>query len=295
MLLSYRILFFFIISVNVSFAQQKFYSFKLIDSLSKLNLSYASLSINGTKYYAADSIGQIKLKTEDLKTGDTLRFSHIGYISKTFIISNVNMLPRTIAMANENAQLFDVNISAKKKPILISIGNTHTAYFTGFMTFMNSKYALFVPYEANFAGIFKSVQLKISDRGKGQRMPLKINIYSKTDLGKPGVALINDDIIVSNPKGMVNVVVDISRYNLEVPKTGFFIVAETLTAEYYDQGFVKSQSGQLRNKLPAFFWTEKKKDSKSYSLEQHGFDLKKQWIVFERFNFCFSAKIQVNN
>ncbi|QIL41252.1 hypothetical protein G7074_19470 [Pedobacter sp. HDW13] len=198
-------------------------------------------------------------------------------------------------MANENAQLFEVNISAKKKSKLIEIGNTHTAYFTGFMTFTNSKYALFVPYETNFAGLFKSVQLKISDRGKGQRMPLKVNIYSKTDLGKPGVALINDDVIVHNPEGKVNVVVDISKYNLEVPKTGFFIVAETLTAEYYDEGFVKSQSGQLRNKLPAFFWTQKKRNSKSYSLGQNGFDLRKQWIDVYEVNFCFSAKVQVNN
>lgn len=295
MYLFYRIFFIFLFLSKISSAQPGRNQIKLIDSMDRTPVSDATLSINGKKYHAANKNGEILLLNESIKLGDTLRFSHIGYKSKIFIVSEQDHLPNTIEMASDNRQLLDVTISKKNKAKFISIGNTYTAYFTGYLTFLNSKYALFVPFKENYNATFKSIQLKISDRGKGQRKPLKINIYSKSVSREPGHALINDDIIVSNPKGKINVVVDISKYNLQVPSTGFFIVVETLSAEYYDEGFVKSMYGQLRSRLPAFFWTDKKKDSENYSMYQFGFDLKKQWIDFSSSNFCFSAKIQVNH
>ncbi len=267
----------------------------MIDSINKKPISDATLSINQNRYYATNSAGSILINNEQLKPGDTLIFSHIGYTSKIFVFSKPSSLPTILELVTDNNQLLEVNIVAKKNIKLLNIGNTHTAYFTGYMTDFNSKYALFVPWDTSYAGVFKTIQLKISDRGKGQRMPLKINIFTKSISGIPGTALINDDIIVSNPEGKVNLVVDIRKYNLQVPTTGFFIIAETLSEGYYEKGFVKSQFGVLRNKLPALFWTQKKKNSESYSMYQLGFDLKKQWIIFFASNFCFSAKVQVNN
>jgi hypothetical protein len=188
-------------------------------------------------------------------------------------------------------------VSSKQKENLF-LGNIKSPHILnkGRLTNFETKYALYVPNQNKVKGIIKNLIFNVGDVADGIEMPFKANVYLKSNNSKfPRTEMIRDDIIVTNPQRKRRIVIDISKYNIEIPENGFFIIAETLTPEFYKQEEVRLHNRYF-NKLPAFKKVTSKNMKGHYSLWLNK-KTYNSWIIEPVYsngdisNFSFSAEI----
>lgn len=180
----------------------------------------------------------------------------------------------------------------------VKLGNLEpgTVLAVGHITQLKNKYAIYVPNEGNSKGIIKSITFNVGNATGGIEMPFKANICTKKENYKyPFTEMINDDIIVTNPKRKKTINIDISKYKIDLPENGFFIVAEILSGEFYNREKVYLHKLSW-NKLPSFKVNYTKEKLNYYSMIQD-YKFRNQWYVSPTFpngkvsNFRFSAEI----
>lgn len=282
-----------------SFSQAKSDQSRIIlvkDSVSKQPIEWASISVNHKIYFSSNKSGEITLNESSTSSQDTFITSALGYQSKMFL--ELKSIPSTIYLSPNIYALNEVVVSSGFKKENILMGNTQIPIINlgGYITRFNTKHALYVPNEDKVKGFIKSLIFYVGDIADGIEMPFKATIYSKKDGNQyPYQEMVTDDIIVTNRKRKRKIIVDVSKYKIQLPENGFFIVAETLSPEFYKQGEVYLHK-HYWNKLPAFRGNYSKKSPIYYSLVT-SINRPDQWMKFPIFsngdlwNYSFSAEI----
>lgn len=91
--------------------------------------------------------------------------------------------------------------------------------------------------------------------------PFRVRLYDVGPNAKPGKELINDVIVVSAKKKNEWCVVDISRYQVEVPGSGFFVSFGLLDRGYY----------QVSSKFSGMFSSSAEVKTPRLTLTEHEF------------------------
>jgi hypothetical protein len=258
-----RIIIFSILLTNFAWAQQKhgpqIWKLLIVDNVTKKTVARATVSVNDKVHFIADTAGAAYIKKDLIKERDTVSISCIGYRSFSFIIDTMKQLPDSIRLSQATVELKEVKIDQLKNENFIVLGDVKNKPNTHRTTSPREKYVQYIPNEGSVRGTIVSVEFSVNDRLQGIQNPFKVGIYSKLKGDVfPGAELIKDTIIVRNPEKKHLVKVDISEYNIKMPKDGVFVAFETLKPPAYGDDFVWV-NGYKRSKTPGIDMDLRKK------------------------------------
>jgi hypothetical protein len=210
----------------------------LLDSIEIQPIPFGTIVIkNGSKGYYTNEKGI----SDQIKIGDTITISSIGYDSKTLIIEQpvqkVYLNPKiyyinviTIKPHKEKSKLMGYFRNSVKKDLVI-----------GFKS--GTELAVKIPNTAHVTGIINKIYLFVSfnylqaKHYKNFTSIFKINIYS-IDGDNVG-DLLNAKQLIFNSNILKNkTIIDISQYNIAMPEDGAFVAIEWV-------GIVNEQTKQI--------------------------------------------------
>jgi carboxypeptidase-like protein len=195
------------------------------DSLSGKPVPYVNIWVeNGTVGATSEENGQFTLSAA---TGKNLVFSAMGYETKKIKASEA----LTVRL---NPAIFKIEGVIVRRPIYkkeIEIGDSKKIHHTHLSGATPWIYAKFFPYEARYdqTPFLKNAIVFTDSEIKGATF--KLRIYEVDSAGFPGMDMVDEDIVISVKKGLKENAVDLSKYNLAMPKNGIFIAYEWLIIE----------------------------------------------------------------
>ncbi|WP_408025361.1 carboxypeptidase-like regulatory domain-containing protein [Tenacibaculum sediminilitoris] len=275
--LKYTISFFFFYNV-ILFGQNLY----IIDSITSEIISYANVKhINKNRGVFSDENGIFN--KEYFNTQDTIKVSHLNYVSKTLSIRSINN--NTIFLKPKSERLNEIIISkkvGKNKTIGYLKNNKNLSWFIQ----PNNELATLIKYEKDYKTayinkIFIPIGKKtiIRDNGKLKKSypkfnsVFKVHIYSNKG-NLPSKEVIDKPIIIKCNQNSNDIIeINISEQNIELPKEGLFFAVEMI-------GEVNIKGKIIENKtlLPSFKFTKKsKKDIQSISYTKFAFS-NNEWI-----------------
>ncbi len=229
---------------------------------------------NKAFYYISDGKGLVDIYYTGYSINDSVTISHLGYKSIKIPCKEMIMTD-TIKLEEKYMHLDEVQIVSGP-------GNTNeigpsspkrNKYAVGF--FYGTQNALYFPGSSYRGGKIKQVEFTYQEFDKqdtiGSKLPLRLRIYKHDSvLNKPGEDLLIDTIYFFKPKCSNKVVIDISAFNVYLPRGGFYCGVEVLPVNWYvkhkyisrDDIMYKSEVGIMAYYQPLFaFKKENKKES----------------------------------
>lgn len=171
----------------------------------------------------SEADGSFSLAVEKNKN---LVFSSLGYEQKTVQASQAER----VQLKATAYQMKEIVVWNKKLTREQEIGQTESALL---QTFENGarRDVKFFPYTSAYrkTRYLKEVTL-FTDSGI-ENASIKIHLYAATEEGCPGAPLLDKDVIVTVKKGVLKHKINISEFNLVMPKTGLFAGFEKLMIE----------------------------------------------------------------
>lgn len=226
-----------IIAPGLSHSQQKknqtIWHLIIADKITRTGIERVTISINHISYFKTDLNGSIDIDKTVIKENDTLKFSSIGYNSCLIIINKNYNFPDTVLLTSSLTSLKEVRINSTKKGKII-LGGLKNSYSKHWHPRINTEYAQYIPNTQKLSGIITNVTYVVNDALHGIEMPFRVALYSrnKADIF-PNEELLKDSLIIYNPKRERRLNIDISKYNIEMPEDGVFVVFETLSSTHY--------------------------------------------------------------
>ncbi|WP_431136990.1 hypothetical protein [Psychroserpens mesophilus] len=252
---------------------------KILDFNSNQPIENVSVSIDENFIGYSDSHGNFQIK-EDIKYS-SISFSHLSY--ETLSIEKEQFNESIIYLISKSETLDEVEIEAKKKY------NVRRAIFGGLGASAgsnfgwNTKVVTFIPFE--YEGKITTLTYQLVDMlgVKGLKyLKFKANLYSIDTLTRlPKQKLIEEDILTSNKNGDRVYSLDVSKYNIQMPKEGVFVAFVILDYDEYVVKHVMSKGG-LMVATPAIKTRTRKNKEKRFSLKytkkSHDHKLINKWI-----------------
>lgn len=229
---------------DFAFSQKKddpaFWHLTIIDSATAKGIERVTISINRRNSDFITGInGTIDINKTLINPNDSIKISSIGYNTRLLKPGIDHKFPDTIKLFESITLLKEVKISALNSIQTITIGNIKKSYNKHWHPETNDEFAVYIPNEKKITGTIISVQYFVNDALHGIEMPFKVEIYSKSKNSIfPDQELTKDSIIVYNAKRERRLSIDISKYNIQIPEDGFFVVFETLSPSFYDNDLV---------------------------------------------------------
>ena len=207
------------------FAQTNF-SGKVLEASSNSPLPYVNIGIIGKNIGTTsngEGLFELILPKENAK--DSLRFSMIGYQSKTILVADVleSELKETIIFLNEKAMnLSTATVKAGRFTKEKVLGNkSKSKRMVGAFTPVKGYEVVQKIKIKKSPTAIKSFNTYLSSR-KLDSLMIRLNIYEVKD-GKPGESLLNENIFISNKDITGRLLsIDLSKYNIYV-EDDFFI------------------------------------------------------------------------
>jgi len=222
---------YFVILINLlsivnSFGQEIILKGRVIDQKTKEPIVYSIIEIKALKTGTyTDSNGGYSITIKNLN--DTVEFYSLGYEKQKFKINDLNILnDKTIELKPRYINLKEVVVVphkekiirlgiTSKKPWQLQIANT-----------FGGQYGHYISNKYKKEGYVKAVSFYIAKVGF-QNAPFRIRIYGKDQLNDcPGLDLLNENVIISNTKGEGWFTVDISKYDVNFPTDGMYVMME---------------------------------------------------------------------
>lgn len=197
------------------------------DAKTNQNLAYVNIGIigkaNGT---VTDDNGYFKLSLTN-SNSDSLRISMIGYIPKTYLVSDFIMRytpGQIIMLAPAIHQLAEVKISGRKLKLAV-LGNTTQSKSTdaGFTSNKLGNEIGEIIKIKRPPTLLKQFNASLANPPSGS-VKLRLNFYSVKD-GLPDKIIQQQNIFVTINKGQEQITVDLTPYNLVV-NDKFFVSLE---------------------------------------------------------------------
>ena len=201
----------------------------IIDKKTRNPIEYANIWIENQNIGTTSSLdGKFHFNVNAI--GKRLIVSAIGYETNYSLIENENS---TIELNPKTYEISEVVVRPKKNTIELKIDEykkSSVNYFFGCGTYpwIVAKYFKFLPsYERT--PYLKKLTVLTESRGKPSTFNLRlINVGEN---GEPSTDIQKENIIVEAKRGKRNVTVDLSEYNIQFPKSGFFVAVEWLIIE----------------------------------------------------------------
>ena len=189
-----------------------------------------------------DANGKFKFPKTTLSKKAKLEMSCIGFETKNFNASN-----QQIFYLNEKTEVLNT-VLIKKETKKMSIIESLIPYERnlGF----NAIAVNFFPFdEVNMAHKITKLRYHIIDMGgvKGLKyLPFKVNLYSCDSLGMPNEKILKDDILAKKDNNKIWFEIDISKYNIKIPKQGIYVAFIVLDKKDYKTQFIQSNFGVIQ-------------------------------------------------
>lgn len=214
---------------HIGFAQQVVKGI-VMDSNSKDVISYAGVLLQDHKTITWED-GSFFIELEKIDREDTLHIQCLGYESYKVPLANYLASDvKEILLTPKHYSIEEVTVSTQKvkkkknKTFGIYKRKTKGWYFTTY----KRQLALYIPNKKNYDGIIQNVRFYITNDGTPDKK-FRIHLYTVDSLtNNPGKDLLPEAIYTSGTIGEEWVVVDLIKYQINLPPTGFFIAMEAL-------------------------------------------------------------------
>ncbi|OJX52807.1 MAG: hypothetical protein BGO88_13395 [Flavobacterium sp. 38-13] len=192
------------------------------DSLTGNAIAYVSIWVENENIgTTSEENGEYQIGTND--KNKNLIFSALGYQKKTVKVSESQI----VLLSPSTFELDEVTINNKKEKKQLEIGKTKNTIAEAFDNGprMDAKFFPYYPEYKKTRWIQKAIILTDS---RIDDATIKLHLYDVDENGFPGNELLSKDYIVTIKKGVTKNEIDLSDFNLEMPKTGIFVVFEKL-------------------------------------------------------------------
>ncbi|WP_290699428.1 hypothetical protein [Lacinutrix sp.] len=242
---------------------QQIENFKILDFVTHEPIENVRISINNRHYGYSDKEGNFFVNEKVLL--DSIGLVHLNYDNST--IKKEKLIKSSIYLYPKSEALNKVEIDGKKQQnntinLVGKLGLNSKQHFA-----WNSKAITYIPFKAE-GGITK-LKYKLTNIAgvKGLKyLEFKTNLYSIDSITRlPGKQLIVKDIITSNSNGDRIYSLDISEYNIQMPKDGVFIAFIVLDHTEYPVSSIMSRRGELCA-TPVLKTRFRKKNEKRFSM-----------------------------
>lgn len=184
-------------------------------------LAYVNIGIPGKGIgTVSDALGNFNLKVGQAEADDTLRFSMVGYSSRSFLLSEWKN-GSTIRLEEKTSALAELTVSAKKLKTKV-LGNTARSKFFG-GKFSSDNLGSEVAIRINLGRrpmILRTLRFHISYNTEDTTV-FRFNVYNVTG-GQPGVNLLNHNIMITLlPRQTGIVEVDLLPYRITISDDAF--------------------------------------------------------------------------
>ncbi|TDP60037.1 carboxypeptidase-like regulatory domain-containing protein [Flavobacterium dankookense] len=155
-----------------------------------------------------------------------LIFSILGFEKKILKLSD----SKKVILQSQTNELNEIVIVNKKETKEKEIGQVENSILQAFENGPKIDVKYF-PYNPKYKSTRYIKQVRILTDSKLETATLKIHFYGVDENGLPGEKLLKKDFIVSIKKGGRNNKINVSNFNLAMPKTGIFVGFEKLMIE----------------------------------------------------------------
>lgn len=152
-----------------------------------------------------------------------LIFSSLGFEKKIIKAAAA----KEVVLKTTAYDLKEIIVSNRKQTKEIEIGQTKSSILQAFDNGPRID-AKFFPYKSSYNKTRFIKQIFILTDSSIDNASIKIHLYSVDADGFPGEELLDKDFIVSLKKGVVKQKIDVSDFNLLLPKNGIFVAYEKL-------------------------------------------------------------------
>jgi len=245
--------------------------------------------------FASDSQGDIEVFYINPTSSDSVLISYMGY-KKLLVSKEVAFRNEVIKLHEDVITLNDVFVRPQKLK-KIKLGNT--ALFTPFTArggFGHQK-VLYIPNNGVNGKIIKIRYFMTDPMMHGvngsKSYPFRVRLYGKDTINNIiGEDLLKENLIVSLNKGNW-LEVDLSSYNIKIPKSGVFVGIEMLASEYYlsNKIITKKEIGKHRTLNTVSIGITKR--SKNSQKEFESWDYYSSYIGWTR-KFCKELDYLIN-
>lgn len=197
----------------------------VLDSISGKPIAYVNIWVEN------ENIGTTSEENGEFSIGSTeknkkLIFSILGFEKKIIQISEAKLVKlKPIAY-----QLDEIVLSRRKDTKQIEIGNNKDVIFEAFENGPKIDIKFF-PYVAAYKKTKYIKRVTLFTDCRIENTTVKIHFYSADANGFPGEEILNKDLIVTLKKGTVKNRIDVTAFDLKMPKQGLFVGFEKLMIE----------------------------------------------------------------
>lgn len=233
--------FFLVVSIS-TFAQQKqennLWHLTIADSTTGKGIDRATVTLKSNTV-ATDVQGGVNFNRQAFSEKDTIRISSVGYKTSFYVFRKNRVAPDTLKLSGSVVALQAVEIKSSV-PVTINLGDVKKVYKGRYLPIPNEELARYIPNEKKLTGTITRLEFVVNDGLKGIEMPFKVQLFTKRDHEMyPEKEMISDSLIIYNKTRQTHLSIDVSKYQLELPENGFFIVFETLSPAWYSKKTVR--------------------------------------------------------
>jgi len=283
-------------------ANSVFGQIKVVDSITNKGVSYVAITFEKNNGLYTDEDGVFSL--DEIKS-EQISLSCMGYSIKTISLKSIQ--DNTIYLSPTNYELSEVVISdkARKSKVEKVKPKIHNDFMQSHRLSIGGELAMYIPnhFDSNdielksltIPIVTKTISFDKSMEGKAQRLKklpfsvlYKISFYAN-EQNKPGEQFNYEDITVVLDEKSTKVDVDLDKYNITLPKEGFFISLLNLGVTDENGKLIPTTPFELKevdNRMIKFARPTKPyfpvyyKENKNKTFFRYSFNDDKKWITF---------------
>jgi len=235
-------------------AQQIEISGFIRDSKTNKVIPFATVELMKEKLgVATDYQGKFQLQLQSDCLNDTLIISSLGYKTAHIEVkslksnfSNVSILLDPVVYSLKEVEIIGIPIGRYR---LGNYEDTKKGY-GGWLTGLKSQIAVFMDCKKYKNSKIVNASFFIAKNTGKPETPFRVRVYNvDSKSGNPGDDLIHDNIIVHGKRKGGWLTVDLSKYNLKAPSSGYFIAMEWIDSgeQYYYQTYINPLGKYVTN------------------------------------------------
>ncbi|AHJ95921.1 MULTISPECIES: carboxypeptidase-like regulatory domain-containing protein [Hymenobacter] len=245
----------------LSFAQDAKMTGRIVDEKTKEPIPFASIGLKEEQTGAlTNEYGFFQMAMPQKNPQDSLVIMALGYFRKAVLIKpGIKVQDMIIEVPKRAIELGNVTVKGGKVKNLALGSNSNTPGEGMIQGMPGSQYAFFVKNEkGKKLGNVRSVSFYIGENGF-PREPFRVRLYKADgNYNSPNSDLLNENIVVSAPKGGEWYTVDLTQYNIEAPVEGFFVAMEWIVSGdgFYTTNFMDNYTPYGQILRPTFEFKE---------------------------------------
>ena len=227
-------------AIQVSAQQSHSYA-KFVNKNTNKPISYCTITCSNDQTGGfSDSLGIIDI--QNIINCDKILITSLGYKSEVFMVKNnpqKNKDTLLFFLTPDTLKLEEVQIAkdaTKIKLVKYNLGhfNSKKEVIDRTGGVIGNTRALYIKNPTNntstkITKILYSIDGHRDPHFDNQSAMVRINLFRKAENSDaPGLPLINEDIIIRTKKGQSQIIYDVSKYNILLPKDGVFVAIQWL-------------------------------------------------------------------